>query len=463
MNILIIDPDRSYIPEIAKAVQQHGQFQITQVCNTLQEGYSYMKQMPVSVVLFSADIKGEGDVDRFYAYVSNEFPLVKWASMIDFYSAQEEQRWSKLRVSLIAKNVMNHMDIVNILVAWAPIRNQWEGVQPAPSPIQAKPTAPSQPTSPLNPYQTPQVIPAMNTPQPIAQAQIGNAMLAPVMPSTLKNQCISIHSPKGGVGKSTISKELATAYSMIRYPVQPGQPDGIKVCLIDLNLDYGNISNMFKLASYQHSGMWADDIESKLRQPQYKDRKPSYSFDQFKMYLTHTSTGLYVLAAPPKPAQALKLAENPEWVSIMIESLKSHFDLIIIDTGNNLNDYTLVAMGLSQQVVIVATIDVPAINNIQAFLETLKELDFPREKLRMIVNMVPKRTTISISDIQRAVDLPLLGAVPDIADVKQAGNYGRLLVTEKATEFTKAIRLIGQQIVPVFPPEKTGLLSKLFG
>ncbi|MBL4952128.1 P-loop NTPase [Neobacillus sp. YIM B02564] len=281
----------------------------------------------------------------------------------------------------------------------------------------------------------------------------------------IRTSVIAINSPKGGVGKSSFSKELACAFALAKIPTAPGlPPERLKVCLVDMDLDYGNIASMLRLNPIPNISSWADDINDKLRKGGEK-QKLLYAPDQFMPYLlTHAETGLKVLAAPVLPTQALDITERV--VEIIIDSLKNYFDIVILDTGNNTRDYTLVAIEKSQKTIVVSTAEVPTVRNVQALLETLEAIHFPMDKLYLALNDVSKRNDLSVNDIVRTLDMTLLGVIPEDPRVRQANNNGEALVMGKDTEYTNAIRKIGHQLVPVFATKRkmqTKKKANLFG
>jgi len=286
----------------------------------------------------------------------------------------------------------------------------------------------------------------------------------------IRTTCIAINSPKGGVGKSTLAKELAGAFAMVKIPTAPGQPeDRLKVVLVDMDLDYGNIASMLRLNPIPNIATWAEDINRRLEKMDKDGDKGRlvYAPDQFMPYLqTHAETGLKVLTAPPLPAQALDVSERV--VEVVIDSLRNYFDIVILDTGNNTKDYTLVSLDKAQKAIIVSTTDIPTVGNVHALLDTLRAIHYPMDKLYLVINEASKRSEISIDDIVRVLDIPFLGTIPEDPRVKLANNKGELLVMGKETEFTHSIRNIGNQLVPVFgakrrkPASGGGLKFDLF-
>ena len=67
-----------------------------------------------------------------------------------------------------------------------------------------------------------------------------------------QNITIAVHCPKGGVGKSSISKELAVTYAQSEVNNNP-----LRVCLVDMDIDYGDIAVMLDLKQNKTMSDWA--------------------------------------------------------------------------------------------------------------------------------------------------------------------------------------------------------------
>jgi MinD-like ATPase involved in chromosome partitioning or flagellar assembly/DNA-binding response OmpR family regulator len=262
---------------------------------------------------------------------------------------------------------------------------------------------------------------------------------------TLKQKIIAVNCPKGGVGKTSISKELAVAYSMVRINGQP-----LKVCLVDGDLDFGDVCSTLNINAYPNISHWSQDIAQRLKNNPNADIRYPQDYIEQKFLITYPGTGLKVLAAPNNHSDALDITGRH--IEIILENLRNcDFDVIVIDTGNNTKDYTLISLDKAHVVLMVVTLDLTCINDAHLLLSTLRSIQFPTSKIQLVINRMPKTDKdIEIAEISQALHTQIIGVVPEFPKIRQLNNNGTPAVMGKENEFTAAVRKIGNQILPVF-------------
>ncbi|MEO0494494.1 MAG: P-loop NTPase [Actinomycetota bacterium] len=212
---------------------------------------------------------------------------------------------------------------------------------------------------------------------------------------------ITVFSTKGGAGKSVIATNLGVALA---------ERSDKPVCLIDADLQFGDIAVMLKL-SPQHTIVDAvsslDRLDASLMQ---------------SLLVTHESSGLLILPAPLEPAFADQIGAT-EMIQI-IEVLRRFCSFVIVDTPAYFNDVVLGMIEVSDDVLLVAGMDIPNIKNVKIGLQTLRLLNTPMEKLRLILNRANSKVKLDVTEVERTLQVSADVLIPSDIVVPQSVNRG---------------------------------------
>lgn len=278
-----------------------------------------------------------------------------------------------------------------------------------------------------------------------------------------KTKVVTVYSAKGGVGKTTLSTEIAAYLALTS-----GGRERYKVCLVDYNIDFGDVLPTLDLsADKPNMSAWAADIQRRLAAGEWKDEM-LYSPGEYSRYLQkHEKTEMCVLTAPVSHEESYAISE--EALQIMLNSLvcSCEFDFVICDTGNNTRDGAVVALEAADYVLLVCTQDVTAANCNDTFLTTMKRLHFNTSKIRLVINNIrpSKATGVSVSEIEELFPYTCIARIRHDTDVIRANNYSRPIVYKPEHEVTKEIQKIIAFLTgndSVEPPRKQGFFSRLF-
>ena len=198
-----------------------------------------------------------------------------------------------------------------------------------------------------------------------------------------KGKMIAIFSSKGGCGTSFIATNLAAA-------------TGGKTVLVDLNLQAGDLP-LFLGVDPKYS--IADMVENRARIDE----------DLMKNFITPHSSRLSLLAAPKEADSADEI--EPEHVFEVLQRLREAFDYVVLDPQHTFDAITLAALDQSDEIVIVLTLDIPAIRSTQRALEIFDRLGYPRKKIRIVVNRFSKQIDLDLRQVEKFLNEPVIGFI----------------------------------------------------
>ncbi|HEX6474743.1 MAG TPA: response regulator [Candidatus Limnocylindria bacterium] len=206
------------------------------------------------------------------------------------------------------------------------------------------------------------------------------------------NMMISLFSPKGGVGRTTIAYNLAVALGADH-----------KVCLVDGSLQFSDLRGLLRVPATAPSivNLPTDRIrESDVSDVAWKD--PS---------------GVDILLAPPRVEMAEMVTVRDLEKSLSI--LRQLYQFVVIDTRAGLGDDVLVFLDASDLILQVLTYDSMAIRNLAMAGEAFDAIGYPPNKLATVLNRSDSTGGISKADVETA-----LGSAIDFELVSD----GRLVV-----------------------------------
>jgi pilus assembly protein CpaE len=184
--------------------------------------------------------------------------------------------------------------------------------------------------------------------------------------------------------------------------------------------------------------------------------------------VTPYSSTLSLLAAP-KEADAADEIE-PEHVFEVLQRLRETYDYVVLDPQHTFDSITLAALDQADEILLVLTLDIPAIRSTQRALEIFDRLGYPRKKIRIVVNRWSKQIDLDLRQVEKFLGEPVIGFVPsDYQTAVTSINLGRPLVQSEpnskvAQEIRRVVRTIvsGQVAVYEDPKPRRALWSSLF-
>ena len=257
---------------------------------------------------------------------------------------------------------------------------------------------------------------------------------------TRRATVVAVFNPKGGVGKTTIATNVATALQ-----VRKGQ----KVLLVDADTVTGHVTTSLGM---EHVRTVADS---------WTDHAEGGDFE----------TLLEIGAAHPSGLQVVSLTSSPLHVDILtpdrvgdsIIAARRGYDFVVVDLHPSYSEINQVVFDKADRILVPVTPDVPAIRAAVQLRDVAIELGL-RDKLAMIVNRA--NSGVSVADMERTVGMPAMALIRSGGLLfVRAANEGRTVIEmfprERITEDFDALadRLIGSPLTA--PASKAGF--RIFG
>jgi pilus assembly protein CpaE len=162
--------------------------------------------------------------------------------------------------------------------------------------------------------------------------------------------------------------------------------------------------------------------------------------------VTPHSKHLSLLAAPREADSADEI--EPQHIFEVLQKLREHYDYVVLDPQHTFDSITLAALDQSDEIVLILTLDIPAIRSTQRALEIFDRLGYPRKKVRIVVNRWSKQIDLDLRQVEKFLGEPCVGFVPsDYQTAVSSINLGTPLVqSEPGSKIALEIRRIAQEI-----------------
>lgn len=233
---------------------------------------------------------------------------------------------------------------------------------------------------------------------------------------------VTVFSTKGGVGKSLMAANIAVTLA----------DQGRSVCIVDLDVNNGDIAIMLQLTPMRT----LNDLAA---------FHGEIDLDSIETLVTPYSKTLGVVAAPvhlDSPDQATN-----EDIGKLLDLLVRVYDYVVVDTSGVFDDHALTALDRTDTLVLVGTLDIPALKGLKLATQTLELLNFPREKWRFVLNRADAKVGLSIDEYESTLGLKADCSLVSSRDVLTAVNRGEPLVRAYASHpNSKAIKAFASSI-----------------
>ncbi|MDZ4064016.1 MAG: P-loop NTPase [Coriobacteriia bacterium] len=240
----------------------------------------------------------------------------------------------------------------------------------------------------------------------------------------VSGRVITVFSMKGGVGKSVLATNLATALSSVL---------GKRTVIVDLDLQFGDVGIMLGL---EPTRTIADAVHS-------IDRLDA---DLLEGYLVPHDSGLKALLAPVQPEDAETVTTSR--VTRIIGLLREMYDYVVIDTAATFDEIVLTALDKSTDVYPVTMMDVASIKSTKISLDKLRQLGYANGLLHLVLNRADSKVWLQLTEVEKAVGQQVFAKIPSDRVIPRSVNKGMpVVIDEPKSDVAKVMVDIARGIV----------------
>jgi pilus assembly protein CpaE len=203
-----------------------------------------------------------------------------------------------------------------------------------------------------------------------------------------RGKLVVVTAPKGGVGTTTVAANIAVALRQV---------SAAPVALVDCSLQFGDLGVHMNLRS-KYSILDLVAVAGELDDAMLS-----------RVVCEHES-GVHVLLAPPEPESAGSVDGSA--VGTVLEKLLARYSYVIVDTWSFLDEVTETLLRRADEVLLVATPELPTLRNAKRMIEFAQRHDIDTGRIKIVLNRFPSVEGISLEDVQQHLRHPVAANIP---------------------------------------------------
>jgi MinD-like ATPase involved in chromosome partitioning or flagellar assembly len=247
---------------------------------------------------------------------------------------------------------------------------------------------------------------------------------------------ISIHSFRGGTGKSNTSANLTTLLAM----------SGLRVGVVDTDIQSPGIHVLFNMGE--------DDIKHTLNDYLWeKCAIEEVAHDVSDRVLPAGSTGkIYLMPSSMKPGEIARIVDQRYEVGMLNNGLqdvirKLNLDVLVIDTHPGLNEETLLSIAISQVLIIIMRPDQQDYLGTGVTVSIARRLKVPN--MYLLVNKSPQ--AFAEDDVRQRVEqtykTPVLSVLPHSDEMMTLAGEGVFVAKYPQHPISQKLQSVANTII----------------
>jgi pilus assembly protein CpaE len=250
---------------------------------------------------------------------------------------------------------------------------------------------------------------------------------AQVMESTRPLRTVTVYSPRGGTGVTSIAANTAIALA---------EETGKKVLLFEGKVFFGHLEVMLNLKVQNALSDLIPHVTN-LDEGLIRD-----------VVCPHPS-GIHVLLAPSNVQIAQGI--RAEDIYNIFMGVSRYYDYTVVDAGGPLNDISVTLMDATDRILLVSTPDLASLHDTSRFLQLSRSLSYPAEKILMLLNKAGVEGGIKLKDIEAVLHNQIYHQIAnDPANVTRSINRGiPFLVYYPRSNASKSIQQLARNLASI--------------
>lgn len=239
-----------------------------------------------------------------------------------------------------------------------------------------------------------------------------------------RGRIVTVFSPKGGIGCTTIACNLAVA--LAANPTT-------RVALVDCSLQFADVGLFLNM----QSNTTIVDLIPHIG---------SLDADVLDSVMSMHQSGVKVLLGPPRPEMAELVTADA--LKTILGKLREMYDFVVVDTWPSFQETMLTVLDASDNILTILALEIPAIKNVKLFLEIAEVLGYPSDKITLVLNRSDSNGGIEVGEVEKNLNRRIAASiVSDPRAVAHAVNRGvPLVIDAKDTKVAKGLLSLAEYV-----------------
>ena len=241
---------------------------------------------------------------------------------------------------------------------------------------------------------------------------------------------VSVHSFRGGTGKSNTTANLAALLAK----------KGLRVAVVDTDIQSPGIYVLFRLDESEMVNSLNDYLRGKCAIEEA-------AYDVTSRLGVAVSGRVYLVPSSAKTGDIVHILRESYDPGVLNDGLYDlidalDLDVLMIDTHPGLNDETLLSITISEYLIIILRPDQQDFQGTSVTVEIAKKLDVPN--LFLLVNKAPEMFDFAAlkKQVESTYDAPVVGVIPHSDEMMALGSKGIFVLHHPDNDVARKLEIV---------------------